>query len=322
MNVDEIERIAVVGVGFIGHQIAQEFAIAGYTVHLHDVSDQRLTQALTHIQQNLETLVESDFLPSQQVQLIMDRFTPNPVLKNAVDDADIVIEAVYEDVTLKQDVFRQLDQHCPKRTILASNTSTFLPSLMASVTTRPEQVLVAHYINPPYLLPVVELVRCPETSDDTITTMYDMYKGMGKSPIVIQKEIPGFIVNRLQNAIFREALYLVEQGIASPQDVDTAIKDSFGRRLGTWGYFELCDLGGLDLILAAHQYLRPHLCSSTDVPPLLMDKVEKGELGVKTGKGFYEWTVRSPTETTLFQTLLRRLVQIAKWPKLEEPDKR
>jgi 3-hydroxyacyl-CoA dehydrogenase len=306
-----IQTIAVIGAGFIGHQIAQEFAMAGYPVALNDLTDEKLQQAGNQIQQSLQTLVQNDFITLDQADSVKPRITTNTSLKHCVQDADFVIEAVNEEIALKQQIFRQLDEYCPSHTILASNTSSLMPSLMASATTRPEQVLVTHYINPPYLLPVVELVRCPETSDDTLDTILTLYHTIGKSPIVVQKEVPGFIVNRLQNALLREALYLVEQGIASPQDVDRAITNSFGRRMNALGIFELCDYAGPELIQAVHQYIRPSLCSTTDPPSVFREMIDRQELGVKTGKGFYEWTPQRAEE--VWQQLMQRLVRIAKW---------
>jgi 3-hydroxyacyl-CoA dehydrogenase len=306
-----IQTIAIVGAGFIGHQIAQEFAMAGYSVTLNDLTGEKLQHACTRIQQSLQTLIQNDFITSEQADPVMPRITTHTSLEYSVQHADFVIEAVNEDIALKQQIFHQLDNFCPSHTILASNTSSLMPSLMASATKRPEQVLVTHYVNPPYLLPVVELVRCPETSDNTLQTILTLYHTIGKSPIVVEKEVPGFVVNRLQNALLREALYLVEQGIASPQDVDRAITDSFGRRMSALGIFELCDFGGPELIHAVHKYIRPSLCSTPDPPSIFREMIDRQELGVKTGKGFYTWTAQQADQR--WQRLMQRLVQIAKW---------
>ena len=311
----EVKRIAVIGVGEIGHQIAQEFAMAGYNVNLNDVSEERLQDALKNIHRNMEILVDNEFITRQQIEPTMNRLHTSTSMKESVQDVDVTIEAVSENIGLKQQIFKRLDQLCSERTILASNSSTIMPSFMASVTERPEKVLVAHYINPPYLLPVVELVRCKETSDETVKVMYDLYQKMGKTPVIVEKEILGFIANRLQAAVFREAAYLVEQGIASPSDVDKVIKDSIGRRWSTIGVFEWGDLiAGLDLLAAGLPYVFPYLHSSTELPQLLLGKVEKGELGVKTMQGFYKWTNESVEE--LRKMLLNNLVEISKWSNL------
>jgi len=167
----------------------------------------------------------------------------------------VVIEAVFEQLELKLEVFEQLDRLCPARTVLASNSSTLWPSKLAAATRRPAQVLIAHYFNPPYLLPLVELVRNPATSDATVDTMYGLLTRVGKKPAIVQKEVVGFIGNRLQAALFREALSLVERGIASAEDVDTVVKNGFGRRYAAAGPFEIWELAGWDFILAALQYL-------------------------------------------------------------------
>jgi 3-hydroxybutyryl-CoA dehydrogenase len=293
MNVDDIRSIAVVGAGLMGHGIAQEFALAGYAVHLHDLSDEKLQQATATMQANLQFLTDLGLVTHTQREAVVHNIHPSTVLKEVVGDADVVIEAVFEQLELKLEVFQQLDQLCPERTILASNSSTLLPSKLAAATRRPEQVLIAHYFNPPYLLPLVELVRHPATSDATVTTMYDLLTHVGKRPAIVQKEVPGFIGNRLQGALFREALSLVEQGIASAQDVDTVVKNGFGRRYAAAGPFEIWELAGWDFILAASHYLTPTLESSTEISVVLKEKVAHGELGVKTGKGFYEWTPES-----------------------------
>jgi 3-hydroxybutyryl-CoA dehydrogenase len=238
-------------------------------------------------------LSDIGLLGQAQHGVVLSHIHASTVFADVVGAADVVIEAVFENLELKQEIFQRLDQQCPEHTILASNTSTLLPSKLAAVTRRPDKVLVAHYFNPPFLLPLVELVRHPGTSDETVTTMHALLSKIGKKPAIVQKEVPGFIGNRLQAALLREAFSLVEQGIATPQDVDVVVKNGFGRRYAAAGTFEIFELAGWDLILAAWPYLVPDLESSTEIPALLREKVELGELGVKTGMGFYEWTPES-----------------------------
>jgi 3-hydroxybutyryl-CoA dehydrogenase len=189
-------------------------------------------------------------------------------------------------------LFRTLDGLCPRHTVLASTTSTLLPSALARATRRPDRVIVAHYFNPPALVPLVEVVRGPETSDETVTTVRDLLVRIGKRPALIEKEVIGFISVRLQAALGREASSLVERGVAKPEDIDTVVKYSFGRRLAVAGIFEIADLAGLDIYMAAGPVFQD-LESSIDVPTILKQKVERGELGVKTGQGFYSWTPES-----------------------------
>ncbi len=311
MTVDEIKHIAVVGAGLMGHGIAQEFALAGYDVHLHARTAESLQTALNNIQANLERLITMGVVTREQAEVVPARLHPSTVLAEAVADADVVIESVYEDAALKRQLFQALDTLCPAHTILASNTSTLPLSQFATGLRRQDKVLVAHYANPPYLIPLVELVRGPETSDETVTTIATLLTRIGKRPIIVQKEVPGFILNRLQGALLREALWLVQNGIASPQDIDIALKNSIGRRWAVAGVFEIFELAGWDLLNAIAAGLFPHLASSAGVPQVLKDKVARNELGVKTGKGFYEWTPASAE--ALRQRIAQALVAIERW---------
>ncbi len=304
MKANEIKRVSVVGAGLMGHGIAQEFAIAGLEVRIHDLSDEILQGAAKDIGANLRMLAEIGLVTQDQARSAPDRIQFSANLEDIVDSSDFVIEAISENLTLKQDVFRSLDELCPERTILASNTSSLLPSKLASATRRPDKVLVTHYFNPPHLLPLVEVVRGDKTSDETVNTVYDLLTRVGKSPVIIQKEVPGFVGNRLQAALFREAISLVAKGVASPQDVDMVIKSGFGRRLAAAGVFEVWELAGWDLILTIAENLQPELESSPTVSPLLRERVERGELGTKTGKGFYEWTPDSA------ESLRERIAQV------------
>lgn len=309
MNVDEIRKLAIVGAGLMGHGIAQEFALAGYEVHLCDLTEDKLKQAIKNIQVNLQMLVEIGAITRKQAESVLANIHPGTELNEAGAKADVVIEAVFENLELKQELFQKLDRLCPEHAILASNTSSLMPSSLASATRRPDKVLVTHYFNPPYLLPLVEIVRHQATSDETVTTIYDLLTRVGKSPAIVRKEVPGFVGNRLQAALFREALSIVEQGIATPQDVDIVVKTGFGRRYAAAGPFEVFEMAGWDLVLAVAQYLYPDLESSTELPAILNEKVETGQLGMKTGKGFYEWTPESAE--ALRQRMGQTLVKLA-----------
>ena len=211
-------------------------------------------------------------------------------LKPLRREADFVIEAVIENLPLKQEVFRQLDQICPPHTILASNTTAQMPSQIGAFTQRQDKILNTHYFNPPYLIPLVELIRSPKTSDETLQVAYDLMVKIGKTPAIIQKEVPGFVGPRLQAAVIREAFSIVERGIASAEDVDLVVRNSFGRRLSVAGPFQVFELAGWDLVLAAFEELYKDLNSSSEINPLLREMVEGDKLGVKSGEGFYEWT--------------------------------
>lgn len=288
-NAGGIERIAVVGAGLMGHGIALEFAANGYAVTLHDQSEAQLARARESIAEGLARLVSAGRITPEAADSTPARITTTTDLKAAVAAVDLVIEAVTENLEVKRAVFRDLDALAPPHAILASNSSTFTPSLMAAATKRPQKVIVAHYFNPPHLLPLVELVRGAQTSNDTVETLRALYLKIGKSPAVVQKEVPGFVGNRLQMALLREALAIVEAGIATPEDVDTIIKTGFGRRLSVAGVFEVFDAAGLDVTLAVADQLFPEIDRSTTASAFLRDKVARGELGQKSGKGVYDW---------------------------------
>ena len=288
-EIQEIRRIAVIGAGTMGHGIALEFAANGYDVSLQDVSETQLERARIAIAEGLVRLVDAGRVTSGAADAAPRRITFTPDLRVAVANADLVVEAVSEDIAVKQAIFAELDAAAPPHAILASNSSTFMPSRMAAETNRPEQVIVAHYFNPPHLLPLVELVRSADTSDQTVEALRSLYLSIGKSPAVVQKEAPGFVGNRLQMALFREALAIVEAGLATPEDVDTIIKTGFGRRLSVAGVFEIFDAAGLDVTLAVADQLFPDISTAATAPPYLRDRVEQGDLGVKNGRGFYDW---------------------------------
>ena len=291
MNKIHIKHITVIGPGMMGYAIAQEFATAGYDVMLCGRSEERLQLAVDNIKRNLKELAEWELISESDIQPAIDRIRTTTVLSEAGSNSDLIVEAIVEDLEIKHNLFHELDAMCPEHTIFASNTSSLLPSTLASVTQRPDRFLVAHYFNPPYLMPLVEIVRGKHTSDETVDAVYNLMKSIGKSPIVCLKEALGFIVNRLQLVLWREAFNIVQRGIASPQDVDLAVKNSFGRRLGVAGPFEIYEHNdGYDLTLQCEKYILPDMDTSNESYPLLLEKIKKGELGAKTGKGFYEWT--------------------------------
>ncbi len=285
----EIRNISIVGAGLMGQGIALEFAIAGFNVGLHDITDEKLQQSVENINNSMNMLRSAGFQIDDKAICNVNNIKTDSNLKNITQDSDLVIESVNEDLSLKQLIFHELDEVCPEHTILASNTSSFMPSSLALETKRPERVLVMHYFNPPYLLPLVEIVGCKKTEQKTIDTISDLLIRIGKKPVVLQKESLGFVANRLQAAIAREAISIVEKGIATPEEIDTVIINSIGRRYQTSGVFELADLAGLDVGFAVVSQLFSDLESSPDIPKLFTDKVEKEEMGAKTGKGFYVW---------------------------------
>jgi 3-hydroxybutyryl-CoA dehydrogenase len=311
MNADDIKQIAVIGAGLMGHGIAQEFATAGYDVRLTSRTEESLGRGVDQIKRNLERLVGLGVLETGPAARAEERLTTCLTLEDAVSDADLVIEAVYEDLSLKRQVFEQLDRACPDRTLLASTTSTFPATQIATATGRPDRVLVAHYINPPYLVPLVELAPGEGTSEETLGAVHALLTGIGKQPVVLRKEVPGFISVRLQVALLREALSLVQSGVATPEDIDKVIRTSIGRRWAVAGVFEVLELAGWDVVSDIASWLFPQLESSLELPAVLRERVERDELGVKSGKGFYDWTADSAED--LRRRIAHALVEIDAW---------
>ena len=274
----------------MGHGIAQEFACAGYRVHLHDITEQQLNNARVQIGKNLTLLAENAVIEEISISATLQRIHTTTDLTAAAKTADFVVEAVSEKLPLKQQIFEELDSLCQPHTILASNTTALMPSQIGVNTKRTDRILNTHYFNPPYLIPLVELIRSPDTSDETVSVTFDLLTAIGKTPAIIDKEALGFVGPRLQAALIREAFAIVEQGIASAETVDLVVRNSFGRRLSVAGPFEVFELAGWDLVLAAFEELYKDLNSSPDINPLLREMVESGKLGVKSGEGFYQWT--------------------------------
>jgi 3-hydroxybutyryl-CoA dehydrogenase len=284
------EQIAVVGAGLMGHGIAQAFAQKGFRVVIYDLSDEILDKALRNIRSNLATLVELGLEKEGTVTNILSRIERTIELKHAVSGADFVIEAAPEDLELKRRLFKEIDRYTPDHVILSSNTSMLPISQFGADVSKKDKLIITHWFNPPHIVPVVEVVRAHETSDQTFQYTFHLLKEIGKQPVRVLKEIPGFLVNRIQAAMFREVLSLLEHGAASEEDLDRAVKGSFGLRLGVIGVLETMDMAGLDLMYKGTAHLYKFIECSLEAQEVLRAKVHKGELGLKTGKGFFSYT--------------------------------
>ena len=293
----------------MGHGIAIEFALAEYNVWLHSRSEESLERARGMVGDSLGRLRDLGRISEQQAEAIPGLVRMSTNLAEVVDDADLVIESIYEDIDAKTELFGRLDEQCPDRTILASNTSSFLPSRLAAATTRPDKVLNAHFLNPPFFVPLVEVVPTEETSEETTSVVMELLTSLGKQPILVEREVPGFVASRLQMALLREALWLVENEVASAEDVDKAINAGLGRRWATAGVLQVLEVAGWDLISRVAADVFPHL-SNADDSSLLRDMVERGDIGVKVGKGFYDWTPQKAEE--LRRRIAMGLVEIDK----------
>jgi len=293
--VGEIRNVTIVGAGTMGHSLAQVFAQGGYNVWLNDIKDEILDRARSFIASNLKTLAELGLLKKGEEAAILDRIRMTARLEEAGKNAELVVEAIIEDEPAKKEMFSRLDKICPPAAILASNTS-YMDIFKFVETGRPEKVLITHWFAPPHIVPLVEIVRGPRTSQETVDTVKMLLLKLGKKPIVIAKFLPGFIANRLQSALGNEVLHLLDNGYANPEDIDMATKASFGLRIPILGLVKRMDYAGLDL---SQKNLRNALykvpaqrTQSKSVDAL----VEKGKLGVKSGSGFYEYGGRSTEE--------------------------
>ena len=289
MVVEGIRTVLVVGSGLMGHGIGQVFAQAGYSVVLNDLDDERLQRALDGIRRNLNLFVQEALLTPAEAANTLTRISTDADLARAASDADLVVEATFENLESKRTVLRRIGDLCPERTLLASNTSGLSVNAMAPATGRPDRFVVAHFWNPPHLIPLVEVVRGEQSAETTITRMVHVLRSIGKAPVVVQKDVLGFVGNRLQYALFREALGLVQNGVCTAEDIDTVVKMSFGRRLTTAGPLETADINGTDLFYSISQYLFPDLDSATGPHPFFKQLIDEGHTGVKVGRGFREW---------------------------------
>ena len=294
MNKQQIEKVAVIGAGLMGHGIALEIAAAGYHVNLYDITEGILDTARQNIDYGLQKLVDSGKIKTDQVSRTQSLIKTSNDLADQLRDVDLVIEAAPENVSIKQELFKKFGELCPSHTILASNTSSLKPSLYADHSKRSDKVLVMHYANPPHLVPLVEIVRSGKTSDATVNTAKAFIEGIGKNVIVVNKEVEGFILNRLQIALLRESLWLVENGITDIEGVDKAIKYCTGRRWAFAGIFEVWELAGWDTIETIYREVAPTLASKPEVPGPLKSLIDQGLFGSKSGRGFYKsdenWT--------------------------------
>lgn len=306
----KINDIAVIGAGLMGHGIAQIFAANGYQVSLFDLEEPILSKALEGIRSNLTLMAGKGIGHTDDIEQILSRIRTTVDLQDAVAGVQFVVEAVIEDLGVKQQLFQKIDGLCPPESILATNTSVISITEIAQNAQNRERILGTHFWNPPYLVPLVEVIRGQDTADKTMDTTYELLKSVGKHPVRVKKDVPGFVGNRLQHALWREAISIVEKGIADPAMVDECVKFGFGLRLPVLGPLENADMVGLDLTLAIHDYILKHIEDSPEPSELLRQKVGKNELGFKTGKGFQEWPETAAND--LRKSLLNYLLEVTK----------
>ena len=275
-------RVAILGGGLMGHGVAQVFACAGHETRITDPIAATRDSIVSRISANLEDLG----LDRGALALV----TVCETLEEAVVDASFIVEAAPEDLALKQALFARAERAAPADAILASNTSVIpITQVMTEVKDK-ARALGTHWWNPPYLVPLVEVIRTTATSDATVAATMALMTAIGKAPVEVKKDVAGFVGNRLQHALWREAIALVADGVCDAATVDAVVKSSFGRRLAVLGPLENADLVGLDLTQSIHRYVLPHLDRASAPSPLLDRMIGAGKLGCKSGDGFYAWT--------------------------------
>lgn len=285
----EIKKLLICGGGMMGKGIAQIFSQKKDLDII--VYDKFPVDVHGGIRKNMEQLLEKGIVSSQEIDERLSRisFTQN-LYDEKIKDVDIVIECVLEIMEMKQDLFLELEGICREDTIFCTNTSVMSPTEISKKIKHKERLVGTHFWNPAYLIPLVEVVKSDYSSSEVAKRVYEILKEVGKKAVICQKDVPGFIANRMQHALWREAIYIVEQGIADAKTVDEAVRYSFGLRLPELAPLENADMVGIDLTYNIHNYVLKSLCDSHEPSPLLKELKEKRELGFKTGKGFQEWT--------------------------------
>ena len=285
-----INKVSIYGSGLMSRGIALLFARKNFEVLIYtrDISTEKNTREKMIC--DLEIMKSFDILGPLTIDEILNNISFSGSFEEVALHGDLVIESIIENLTIKQEYFGRLDAICAPEVILASNTSAISITEIGANCVHKDRIIGTHFWNPAHLIPLVEIVRTEHVADNVVKNTYDLLTKAGKKPIIVKKDLPGFLANRIQNAINREAYALVNDGVADAKDVDDSIKYGFGMRLPFQGPMEKADMIGLDIPYSVQTYLFPHLSNATGPAQILKDKIDNNELGFKTGKGFYTWT--------------------------------
>lgn len=291
-NSQGIHQALVVGCGQMGPGIAYTLATVGCEVRLYGRTSSSVERGLTTFDRAVSALLESGCISAERATGVKKRVSGTMSLDESAAHSDLVIESIAEDLQVKRELFDALEKTCRSDTILTSNTSGLPAGQIADGLKYPGRFAVTHFWNPPHLMPLVEIVKGADTSQQTMDILVALMTEAGKAPVSVLRDTPGQLGNRLFHALIREAIYMVQEGIASAEDVDSAIKHGLGRRFPVYGPLEHQDVVGLDTVFAIQSYLCRALCRDTEPSPVLRDMAVNGELGVKSGRGFYDWHKR------------------------------
>ncbi|MEW5722189.1 MAG: 3-hydroxyacyl-CoA dehydrogenase NAD-binding domain-containing protein [Thermodesulfobacteriota bacterium] len=290
MTITEVKAAAVIGTGTMGPGIAQVLAQHGIGVKIYDIAPAQLQKARETLAANLDLFRQEGLLSESEAVEVQERIQDASSLGEAAAGTDLVLEVIPEVFDLKTKLLAELDALCAPGTILASNTSGLSITAMAQATRRPDKVVGMHWWNPPVIIPVIEIVKGGQTSEAVVQTLDALIRKIGKVPVLVKKDVPGFLGNRLQYALMREAIALLNAGVASAEDIDTMIKSGIGFKFPVMGPLETIDMAGLDIYHRVSQYLNQDLDKTEGAAPVVVEMVQRGDLGLKSGKGFYDYS--------------------------------
>jgi len=293
MSRTRFRTAAVVGTGMMGPGIAATLALGGLRTTILSRTEDNAAKGAESARQQLRVLVDNGLAEIVDVRAAFDRLTGSCAFDQTVGNADLVIESVPENMDVKQKMFVRMENIADRAAVLASNTSGLSITAIASRCRRPERVITTHFWNPPHVMPLVEIVQGEKTSAQVAQSVRELVAACGKVPVMVKKDRPGQLGNRLQMALVREAAYIVEEGIADVEDVDTVARNGFGLRMPAYGIFEHQDAVGLDMAIGILDYVAKDLCNLPKAPNIYRAKIAHGDLGAKTGKGFYDWSKKS-----------------------------
>ena len=288
-HITDIKTICNLGCGTMGFGTAIAFAKTGYKVNMFGRRNTSIDRAMKNIRFTLDIMTKNKLLIPAEAERVLNRIHGVTTLKDAAENADFVIESVAEELSVKQQVYQEIEKYIDKDVVFATDSSGLSPTQIAAVLKHPERFVVAHFWNPPHLIPLVEVVPGEKTSQEVVDITWALMEKIGKKPVSLLKEAPGFVGNRLQFALLREALHCVQEGIATAEAVDTICKYSIGRRLSVTGPLETADLGGLDIFYNISAYLNADLADDKEGSAIIKKCVDEGNLGAKTGTGLYQW---------------------------------
>ena len=311
-----MESLAVIGSGTMGHSITLSAAWAGIKVKMTGLTEEEALTGMEAIRKKVAVLVINDLIEDCEVEEILGNITLNSSLDDAIKDTSFIIECIPEDIGLKNKLFRQLDLKCGPGTVLASNTSGLRLSDIAKGTRHPERILITHFWNPAHLIPLVEVLRASVTTEDAFARTMALLQLMGKKPIEVRKEVPGLVGNRLQFALFREAQHLLDQGIATKEDIDAAVTFGIGRRLSVTGPLMSADMGGLDVFNSVSNTLFKTISNAEQSYPALRELISEKKYGDKSGEGYYQWNERFSAHMNELRE--KELIRLIKTDKLAE----